>query len=76
MHKKLTITIDQRVYDALHRIVGRGSISQFIEALVRPQVLDSELEDGYRQMARDEAREHEAHQWAEATIGDACDATR
>jgi predicted CopG family antitoxin len=76
MHKKLTITIDERVYDGLHKIVGRGNISQFIEALVRPRVLDANMEEGYRQMARDEAREAEAHQWAEATVGDADDATR
>ena len=76
MHKKLTITIDQQVYDGLHKIVGRGNISQFIEALVRPQVLGTDMEDGYRQMASDEVREAEAQQWAEATLGDAYDATR
>ena len=62
MHKKLTITIDEQVYDGLHKIVGRGNISQFIEALVRPQILDTDVEDGYRQMAADEVREAEAHE--------------
>ena len=76
MRKKLTITIDERVYEGLHKVVGRGNISQFIEALVRPQVLDPNLENGYREMASDEAREKEAHQWAEALVEDAYDATR
>ena len=76
MHKKLTITIDEQVYDGLHKIVGQGNISQFIEALVRPQVLDADVEDGYRRMAADEVREAEAHQWAEATLEDAYDASR
>ena len=76
MHRKLTITIDAQVYEGLHKVVGRGNISQFIETLVRPQVLDTDVEDGYREMARDEARETEAHQWVEATLGDAYDATR
>ena len=76
MHKKLTITMDERVYDGLHRVVGRGNISQFIEALVRPKVLDADIEEGYREMARDEAREAEALEWAEATLGDADDAAR
>jgi hypothetical protein len=67
MHKKLTITIDEQVYDSLHKTIGRGNISQFIESLVRPQVLDADIEDGYRQMALDEAREAEALEWAEAT---------
>ena len=76
MHRKLTITIDEQVYDGLHKIVGRGNISQFIEALVRPHISDADVEDGYRQMARDEARETEANEWVEATLGDAYDATR
>ena len=38
--------------------------------------LDADAEDGYRRMAADEAREAEAHQWAEATLEDAYDATR
>lgn len=76
MHKKLTITIDEQVYDGLHKTVGRGNISQFIEALVRPQVLNTEIEEGYRDMACNEARETEAYQWVEATLGDAYDAAR
>jgi len=56
--------------------VGRGNISQFIEALVRPKVVDADVEEGYREMAHDEAREAEALEWAEATLGDADDASR
>ena len=70
MQKKLTITIDERVYEGLRTIVGRGKISQFIEVLVRPHVLNENLESGYREMARDEAREAEALEWSEATVGD------
>ena len=70
LHKKLTITLDEAVYSALHRVVGRGAISRFIEDLVRPHVIDQDLHAAYREMAQDEERESEAHQWAEATIGD------
>ena len=70
MHKKLTITLDETVYSALHRVVGRGSISRFIEDLVRPHVIDQDLEAAYREMAQDKDRESEAFDWAEATIGD------
>ena len=70
MHKKLTVTLDEQVYEALRKVVGRGSISQFIEDLVRPHVMDLDLEAAYRAMAQDEARESEALEWAEATIGD------
>jgi siroheme synthase (precorrin-2 oxidase/ferrochelatase) len=76
MQRKLTITLDERVYAGLHARVGRRRISRFIETLVRPHVIDKELDHAYRNMARDEQREAEAREWSEATIGDVADETR
>jgi predicted CopG family antitoxin len=76
MHKKLTVTVDEEVYDGLHRVIGRQKISQFIEGLVRPHVVAQDLAEAYRAMAADEAREAEAHEWAEATARDVADETR
>jgi predicted CopG family antitoxin len=76
MQKKLTITIDERVYDGLHNVIGRRRISRFIETLVRPHVVDKDLEAAYRQMAKEEAREADALEWVEMTIGDVADETR
>jgi hypothetical protein len=76
MQKKLTITLDERVYEGLHSIVGRRRISRFIEGLVRPHVVAQNLDAGYRQMAQEEAREAEALEWAEATLGDVADEAR
>jgi predicted CopG family antitoxin len=73
MQRKLTITLDAEVYEGLHRSIGRGNISQFIESLVRPHVISEDLETAYRQMAEDEAEEAEALEWAEALIGDISD---
>ena len=70
MRKKLTVTIDEKVYEAMHRVIGRGSISRFIEDLVRPHVMEQDLEANYREMAKDEERENEALEWVEAMIGD------
>ncbi len=70
MHKKLTISIDEQVYDGLYAVVGKGAISQFIENLLRPHVIKDELDAAYKLMAEDEARETEALAWAEALIGD------
>lgn len=70
MQKKLTITLDSRVYEGLHRVIGRGHISQFVEDLVRPHVLGKDMEAAYRAMSQDEEREAEALEWAEATLGD------
>ena len=76
MQKKLTITIDEKVYKGLHRVIGQGRISQFIESLVRPHVIPQDLEAAYKQMAQDETREPEALEWSEATIGDVSDELR
>lgn len=76
MQKKLTITIDEDVYKGLHAVVGRRRISRFIESLVRPHVISRHLDAAYRAMASDEAREAEAQEWAEATVGDVADETR
>jgi len=70
MQKKLTITVDEKVYEGLHLRIGRGNISQFIESLIRPHVIGKNLEAAYKQMAENEKRESEALDWAEATVGD------
>jgi hypothetical protein len=69
MRKKLTITLDERVYDGLHRVVGRRRISRFIESLVRPHVVAEGLASAYRQMASDAAREADASDWVDGTFG-------
>ena len=76
MQKKLTITVDENVYDGLYKVVGRRRISRFIQESVRPHVLHKELEDAYQQMAQDEERETEALEWSEATIEDVGDEPR
>jgi hypothetical protein len=76
MQKKLTITLDERVYNGLHTVVGRRRISRFIESLVRPYVLNKDLDAAYRQLAQEETREAEALAWAEATVGDVANETR
>jgi hypothetical protein len=70
MRKRLTISIDVSVHDGLVRVVGRGKISRFLEALARPYVLNDELEAAYQAMAADAKREREALAWSNALIGD------
>ena len=76
MQKKLTITIDEQVYDGLYRVIGAGKISQFIERLVRAHVLRNDLDAAYAQMAQDHEREARAFEWMESLITDADDETR
>lgn len=76
MQKKLTITIDQAVYEALYRTIGPRRISRYIESLLRPHVMSADLEAGYRAMAEDTLREAEALEWSEALLGDITDDAR
>lgn len=76
MHRKMTITLDEAVYEGLYRTVGSRRMSQFIEDLVRPHVVDTSLDEGYWAMAADEAREAEALEWCNALAGDMDDAAR
>ena len=73
MQKKLTLTIDEEVYEGLHEVVGHRKISRFVEDLVRPHVLKRSLYEGYRDMAADTLRESEALEWAEGTLGGVAD---
>ncbi|MBI5420472.1 MAG: addiction module antitoxin [Deltaproteobacteria bacterium] len=70
MQKKLTITVDEEVYEGLHHVIGPRKISKFVEELVRPHVVRPHLESAYAKMAQDKAREKEALEWAEATFRD------
>ena len=76
MHKKMTITLDEAVYEGLYRTVGKRKMSQFIEDLLRPHVLDTALDDGYQAMAADKEREAEAMAWTKALSKDMADEAR
>jgi predicted CopG family antitoxin len=70
MQKKLTITVDEEVYEGLYKTVGPRKISKFVQELVRPHVVRPNLESAYAEMAKDKKREKEAIEWAEITFKD------
>jgi predicted CopG family antitoxin len=72
----MTITLDEAVYEGLYRTIGKRRMSQFIEDLLRPHVMDTTLDDGYRAMAADKDREAEATEWCNAIAGDMVDEAR
>ena len=76
MQRKLTITVDEDVYEGLRRVVGPRRISRFLNDLAKAHVTRREMAESYRAMAADEEREAAALEWAEATIGDVADAAR
>ena len=76
MHRRMTITLDEAVYEGLYRMIGKRKMSQFIEDLLRPHVMDSNLDEGYRAMAADSEREQQAMEWTNGIAGDMADETR
>jgi len=76
MQKKLTVTIDEEVYEGLRTVIGPRKISRFIKELVRPHVIKKDMYAAYKKMAADQIRESEALEWAEDTIGDLGDEER
>ena len=76
MQKKLTVTIDEEVYNGLRAVIGPRKISRFIEELVRPHVVKKNMYAAYKEMAADQVRESEALEWAEGTFGDVYDEKR
>jgi hypothetical protein len=51
-------------------------MSQFIEDLLRPHVMETALDDGYQAMAADTAREDQAQEWCKALAKDLGNETR
>ena len=76
MQKKLTITVDEEVYNGLHKIIGPRKISRFVQEIVRPHVVRPNLESAYAEMAKDRRREKAAMEWAEITFKDVANETR
>jgi len=68
MQKRMTISIDETVYEGLLRVVGRRKVSRFLEDLARPLVTSDDLVAGYQAMATDTEREKEALEWSNAMI--------
>jgi len=70
MSKKLTITVDDEIYQGQQSVIGRRRISKFLNDLARPHVLRRDLAEGYGAMATDAAREGEAEEWVKNLTGD------
>jgi len=75
MTRKLTIVIDDQVYNGLHAVIGRGNIGKFLENLARPFVVSAGLAAAYAEMASDSSREAAADDWVESLAEDASDAS-
>ena len=77
MQKRLTISMDEDVYNGLLRVIGRGKVGHFLQELARPLVLENlDLNEGYRAMAADREREDEAAEWVSGLTNGMADEAR
>jgi hypothetical protein len=65
MYRKVTISMDPKIYEGLIRVIGAGRISAFLNELAKPYVDNDALEAAYTEMARDPGREYQATEWVE-----------
>ena len=71
MHRTVTISLPEDVYEQLRDMAGGADVSRVIEEFVRPRRISTdELARSYREMAADEERKREAQQWLEADLGE------
>jgi predicted CopG family antitoxin len=68
MQKKLTITIEERVYNGLYSVIGKRKISKFIENIIKPHIITDNLRLAYQEMANDKQREKDACEWEEGLV--------
>lgn len=73
MQKKSTITVNEEVYEGLHRTIGPRKISKFVQELVPPHVVRPDLGSAHAAMAKDKKREKEAMEWAEMPFRNTAD---
>ena len=76
MQKKMTISLNELLYDQLTLVVGRGNISKFIEKLIAPALKNNSLDSAYSIMAADSVREQEALEWSNGVVGDSANEKR
>ena len=74
MPRKITLTIDEKLYKDLHLLIGKRGISFFVEQSTKEKIkklkLSDPLEKGFKMMGRDREREKEASEWSEAGINE------
>ena len=64
----MKISVDEDVYRGLLAVAGKRKISRFISGLIRPHVVEDNLEAGYKAMADDDEYEAEAREWCQALV--------
>jgi hypothetical protein len=68
MTRKLTVTLDARLYTRIRKTVRKSHISDFVGSVLSPHFLRQDLDAEYKRMAQDKEREKDALEWAEGAL--------
>ncbi|MDR2596793.1 MAG: hypothetical protein LBC76_05660 [Treponema sp.] len=81
MLRKLTLNVDETLYNTLIPMVEKQTIGKLLAEFVQARVSErtytqAELEDGYKAMAADKEYEQEASEWCNGLMNGIDDETR
>ena len=81
MLKELTLNIEETLYNTLMPMVEKQTIGDLLTEFIKTRsshriYTQTELEDGYKAMADDQEREHEAMEWCNGLMNGIDDETR
>ena len=68
IEKKFTINLDKRIYYELAQIIEKNKIEKFIEDLVKSHLEYKKINQKYKEMSKDKARENDANEWTEISF--------
>ena len=74
MQRKITLSIDEKIYRKLHFLIPKRKMSKFVEESVEEKIerskLEYPIEKGFKMMGEDRVREKEALEWSEVGISE------
>ena len=74
MQRKVTPSIEEKIYRKLRFLIPKRKMSNFVEEAIKEKIerlkLEEPIEEGFKMMGKDREREKEALEWSEAGISE------
>jgi len=74
MQRKITLSIEEKIYRKLRFLIPKRKMSKFVEEAIKEKIgrlkLEEPIEEGFKMMGKDKEREKEALEWSEAGMSE------
>lgn len=74
MQRKITLSIEEKIYRKLRFLIPKRKMSKFVEEALKEKIerlkLEEPIEEGFKMMGKDKEREKESLEWSEAGISE------